>query len=168
MGSGGSGSTGHLAGELFMMRTGLRMVHVPYRGESAALADMIGGQPQVLFSTTGSAMSFVKAGTVRALAVTSARRLDALPNIPPLSQFVPGYEVDSWSGLCAPKSTPAAIVTLLNTQINAALADPTIRQRIAAMGGVTAGGSPAAFAATINDEIGRWEKVVAFAHIQVN
>lgn len=168
MGSGGSGSTGHLAGELFMMRTGLRMVHVPYRGESAALADMLGGQPQVLFSTTGSAMSFVKAGTLRALAVTSAKRLDALPDIPPLSQFVPGYEVDSWSGLCAPKNTPAAIITLLNTQINAALADPTIRQRIADMGGVTAGGSPAAFAATINNEIGRWEKVVAFAHIQVN
>lgn len=168
LGSGGSGSTGHLAGELFMMRTGVRMIHVPYRGESAALADMLGGQPQVLFSTTGSAMSFVKAGTVRALAVTSSTRLDALPDIPPLSQFVPGYEVNSWSGLCAPKNTSAAIVTLLNTQINAALADPTIRQRIADMGGTAPGGSPAAFAATINDEIGRWEKVVAFAHIQVN
>jgi tripartite-type tricarboxylate transporter receptor subunit TctC len=168
MGSGGSGSTGHLAGELFMMRTGVRMIHVPYRGESAALADMLGGQPQVLFSTTGSAMSFVKAGTVRALAVTSSTRLDGLPDVPPLSQFVPGYEVNSWSGLCAPKNTPAAIVTLLNTQINAALADPTIRQRIADMGGTAPGGSPAAFAATINDEIGRWEKVVAFAHIQVN
>jgi len=168
MGSGGSGSTGHLAGELFMMRTGVRMIHVPYRGESAAISDMLGGQPQVLFSTTGSAMSFVKAGTLRALAVTSSTPLDGLPDVPPLSQFVPGYDVNGWSGLCVPKGTPSAIVTLLNTQINAALADPTIRQRIADMGGVAPGGSPAAFAAYINDEIARWEKVVAFAHIQVN
>ena len=168
MGSGGSGSTGHLAGELFMMRTGVHMVHVPYRGESAALTDLLAGQPQVMFSTTGSAMSFVKAGTVRALAVTSSTRLDSLPDIPTLAQFVPGYEVNSWSGLCAPKKTPNGIVTLLNTPTNAALTDPTIRQRIADMGGVAPGGSPAAFAAYINDEIGRWEKVVAFAHIQVN
>ncbi len=168
MGSGGSGSTGHLAGELFMMRTGVRMIHVPYRGELAAISDMLGGQPQVLFSTTGSAMSFVKAGTLRALAVTSSAPLDGLPDIPPLAQFVPGYDVNSWSGLCAPKQTPAAIVTLLNTQINAALADPTIRQRIADMGGVAPGGSPAAFASYIADEIDRWQKVVAFAHIQMN
>jgi len=168
MGSGGSGSTGHLAGELFMMRTGVQMTHVPYRGESAALADMLGGEPQVLFSTTGSAMSFVKAGTLRALALTSSARLDSLPDIPPLSQFVPGYDVNGWSGLCVPKGTPAAIVTLLNTQINAALADPTIRQRIADMGSVAPGGSPADFAKYIADEIGRWQKVVAFAHIQVN
>ncbi len=168
MGSGGSGSTGHLAGELFMMRTGVRMIHVPYRGKSAAISDMLGGQPQVLFSTTGSAMSFVKAGTLRALAVTSATRLDSLPDVPPLTQFVPGYDVNGWSGLCVPKGTPAAIVILLNTQINAALADETIRQRIVDMGGVAPGGSPAASAAYIADEIGRWEKVVAFAHIQVN
>ena len=105
---------------------------------------------------------------MRALAVTLSMSIDGLPDILLLSQFVPGYEVDSWSGLCVPKATPAAIVTLLNTQINAALADPTIRQRIADMGGAAPGGSSAAFAATINDEIGRWEKVVAFAHIQVN
>jgi tripartite-type tricarboxylate transporter receptor subunit TctC len=167
MGSGGSGSTGHL-GELFMMRTGVQMTHVPYRGESAALADMLGGEPQVLFSTTGSAISFVKAGTLRALAVTSSTRLAGLPDVPTLSQFVPGYDVNGWSGLCAPKGPPAAIVALLNTQINAALADPTIRQRIADMGGVAPGGSPADFAAYITAEIGRWQKVVAFAHIQVN
>jgi tripartite-type tricarboxylate transporter receptor subunit TctC len=166
--SGGSGSTGHLAGELFMMRTDVRMIHVPYRGESAALTDVLAGQPQVLFSTTGSAMSFVKAGTVRALAVTSSARLDGLPDIPPLDQSVPGYEVNSWSGLCVPKKTPSAVVTLLNKQINAALADPTIRARIADMGGVAPGGSPADFAKEIVDEIGRWQKVVTFAHIQVN
>ena len=168
MGSGGSGSTGHLAGELFMMRTGVRMIHVPYRGESAAISDMLGGQPQVMFSTTGSAMSFVKAGTLRALAVTSSAPLDGMPNVPPLQRFIPGYEVNSWSGLCAPKATSDGIVTLLNTQINAALADPTIRQRIADMGGVAPGGSPADFAKYIADEIDRWQKVVAFAHIQVN
>ena len=168
MGSGGSGSTGHLAGELFMMRTGVRMTHVPYRGESAAISDMMGGEPQVLFSTTGSAISFVKAGTLRALAVTSLSRLDGLPGVPPLAPFVPDYEVNGWSGLCVPKGTPAAIVTLLNTQINAALADPTIRQRIIDMGGIAPGGSPDAFAKYIAEEIGRWEKVVAFAHIQVN
>jgi tripartite-type tricarboxylate transporter receptor subunit TctC len=168
MGSGGSGSTGHLAGELFMMRTGVRMIHVPYRGESAALSDMLGGQPQVLFSTTGSAISFVKAGTVCALAVTSSARLDGLPDIPPLARFLPGYDVNGWSGLCVPKNTPATIVALLNKEINAALADPAIRQRIVDMGGVAPGGSPAAFAAYIADEISRWRKVVAFAHIQVN
>jgi tripartite-type tricarboxylate transporter receptor subunit TctC len=168
MGSGGSGSTGHLAGELFMMRTGVQMTHVPYRGESAALADMLGGEPQVLFSTTGSAISFVKAGTLRALAVTSSARLDGLPDIPPLAQFVPGYEVNGWSGLCVPKGTSGAIVTLLNTQINAALVDPTIRQRIIDMGSVAPGGSPADFAKYIADEIGRWQNVVAFAHIRAN
>ncbi|MFZ3349339.1 MAG: tripartite tricarboxylate transporter substrate binding protein [Xanthobacteraceae bacterium] len=168
MASGGSGSTGHLAGELFMMRTGVRMIHVPYRGESAALTDVLAGQPQVLFSTTGSAMSFVKAGTVRALAVTSSERLAGLPDIPPLAEFVSGYEVNGWSGLCVPKGTPGGIVTLLNKEINAALADPTIRARIADMGGVAPGGSPADFGKYIADEIGRWQKVVAFAHIQVN
>ena len=168
MGSGGSGSTGHLAGELFMMRTGVQMTHVPYRGESAAIADMLGGEPQVLFSTTGSAISFVKAGTLRALAVTSTVRLDGLPDIPPLAQFVPGYDVNGWSGLCVPKGTSGAIVTLLNTQINAALVDPTIRRRIIDMGSVAPGGSPADFAKYIADEIGRWQKVVAFAHIRVN
>jgi tripartite-type tricarboxylate transporter receptor subunit TctC len=168
MGSGGSGSTGHLAGELFMMRTGVQMTHVPYRGESAAISDMLGGEPQVLFSTTGSAISFVKAGTLRALAVTSSARLHSLPDVPPLAQFVPGYNVNGWSGLCVPKGTSDSIVTLLNTQINAALADPTIRQRIADMGSVAPGGSPAGFAKYIADEIGRWQKVVAFAHIQVN
>jgi tripartite-type tricarboxylate transporter receptor subunit TctC len=168
MGSGGSGSTGHLAGELFMMRTGVHMTHVPYRGESAALADMLGGEPQVLFSTTGSAISFVRAGTLRALALTSPARLDGLPDVPPLARFVPGYEVNGWSGLCVPKGTSTAIVILLNTQINAALADPAIRQRIAAMGSVAPGGSPADFARYIADEIGRWQKVVAFAHIQAN
>jgi tripartite-type tricarboxylate transporter receptor subunit TctC len=168
MGSGGNGSVGHLAGELFMMRAGVRMVHVPYHGESAAISDLLGGQPQVLFATTGSAISFVKAGSVRALAVTSAASLDGLPDIPPLAQFLPGYDVNGWSGLCVPKGTPAEIAAGLNREVNASLADPSIRARIAAMGAIAPGGSSADFAKYIADEIDKWRKVVAFAGIQVN
>lgn len=168
MGSGGSGSSGHLAGELFLMRTGVRMVHVPYRGESVAMTDLLGGQLQVMFATTGSSISFVKSGAVRALAVTTLTRLDQLPDVPPMTQFLPGYEASGWSGLCAPKNTPSEIVGLLNSRINDALADPTIQQRIADMGGTAPGGSPADFAKYIATEIEKWTKVVAFAGIKVN
>ena len=168
MGSGGSGSSGHLAGELFLMRTGVRMVHVPYRGESVAMTDLLGGQLQVMFATTGSSISFVKSGAVRALAVTTLTRLDQLPDVPPMTQFLPGYEASGWSGLCAPKNTPSEIVGLLNSRINDALADPTVQQRIADMGGTAPGGSPADFAKYIATEIEKWTKVVAFAGIKVN
>ncbi len=168
IGSGGSGSTGHLAGELFMMISGVRMVHVPYRGESVAMTDLLGGQPQVLFATTGSSISFVKSGAVRALAVTSLTRLDQLPDVPPMAQFLPGYEANGWSGLCAPRNISAEIVGLLNKQINDALADPTIRQRIADMGGTAPGGTPADFARYIADEIEKWGKVAAFAGIKAD
>ena len=168
MGSGGSGSSGHLAGELFLMRTGVRMVHVPYRGEFVAMTDLLGGQLQVMFATTGSSISFVKSGAVRALAVTTLTRLDQLPDVPPMTQFLPGYEASGWSGLCAPKNTPSEIVGLLNSRINDALADPTIQQRIADMGGTAPGGSPADFAKYIATEIEKWTKVVAFAGIKVN
>ena len=124
MGSGGHGSSGHLAGELFMMLTGVRMVHLPYRGESLAMTDLLGGQVQVVFATTGSALVYVKAGTIRALAVTTAARLDGL-DVPPLAHL-PGFEVSGWRGLCAPKHTPAEIVTLLNKEINEAIVDPKI------------------------------------------
>jgi tripartite-type tricarboxylate transporter receptor subunit TctC len=168
MGSGGAGSSGHMAGELFMMRAGVRMLHVPYRGEALAMTDLLTGQPQALFATSGSGIAFVKAGSVRALAVTSLAPLDALPDVPPLAQFLPGYEASGWSGLCAPKGTPAEIVDLLNAQINAALADPTIRQRIIDMGGTAPGGTPADFARYIAGEIDKWTKVVAFAGIKAN
>lgn len=168
MASGGTGSSGHMAGELFMMRAGVSLIHVPYRGESVALTDVMGGQPQVVFATSGSSMSFVKSGAVRALAVTTTTRLDVLPDVPPMADFLPGYEVSSWSGLCAPKGTAADIVALLNKQINAALADPTIRQRIAAMGGTAPGGSPDDFGRYIAGEIDKWNKVVAFAGIKPN
>jgi tripartite-type tricarboxylate transporter receptor subunit TctC len=168
MGSGGNGSTGHMAGELFMMMTGVRMVHVPYRGESIAMTDLLGGQAQIVFATTGSAIAFAKAGTVRTLAVTTPTRLDSLPDVPPLAQFLPGYEATGWSGLCAPKSTPAEIVGLLNKEINAALADPNIRQRLADMGGTAPGGSAADFGKFIADDTEKWARVVKFSGAQAH
>ena len=166
MGSGGSGSSGHMAGELFMMTTGVKLIHVPYRGESLAMADLIAGQVQIVFATTGSALAFARDGRVRTLAVTTPAIWDALADVPPLAQFLPGYEASGWSGLCAPKGTPDEIVGLLNREINAALADPTIRQRIADTGGTPRGGSPADFARFIADETERWAKVVKFAGIK--
>jgi tripartite-type tricarboxylate transporter receptor subunit TctC len=167
MASGGNGSSSHMAGELFMMMTGAMMVHVPYRGEAPAVADLLGGQAQVMFATTGSAMTFVKAGSVRALAVTTQSRLDGL-DIPPLAQFLAGYEAQGWSGLCAPKNTPAEIVTLLNKEINAALADPEIKQRVTELGATSPGGSPADFAKFIADDTERWAKVVMFSNAKAN
>jgi tripartite-type tricarboxylate transporter receptor subunit TctC len=166
MGSGGHGSSGHMAGALFMMLTGTSMVHLPYRGESLAMTDLLGGQAQVVFATTGSALAYAKAGTVRTLAVTTQARLDALPDIPPLAQFLPGYEVSGWSGLCAPRNTPAEIIVLLNKEINAAIANPNVAQRVAELGGTSPGGSPADFAKFIADETEKWAKVVKFAGIK--
>jgi len=166
MGSGGNGSSGHMAGELFMLMTHTRMIHVPYRGESVAMADLLGGQVEVAFATSGSAIAFVKAGTVRALAVTTPAPSDELPQVPPLAQFLPGYEASGWSGLCAPRDTPAEIVTLLNRHINQALADPTIRQRITNLAGTTVGGSPADFAKFIAAETEKWAAVAKFAGIK--
>jgi tripartite-type tricarboxylate transporter receptor subunit TctC len=167
IGSGGHGSSGHMAGELFKMDAGVRMVHLPYRGESLAMTDLLGGQVQVVFATSGSSLEYAKAGTVRALAVTSRARLDGLPDVPPLADFLPDFaEVGGWSGLCAPKDTPAEIVALLNKEINAAIVDPTFRQRIADLGGTSPGGSPADFAKFIADETEKWAKVVKFAGIK--
>jgi tripartite-type tricarboxylate transporter receptor subunit TctC len=168
LGSGGHGSSGHMAGALFMMLTGTKMVHLPYRGESLAMTDLLGGQAQVVFATSGSALAYAKAGTVRSLAVTAQVRLDDLPNVPPLAQFLPGYEVNGWSGLCAPKNTPAEVVTLLSKEINAAIADPNFKQRVADMGGTSPGGSPADFAKFIADETEKWAKVVKFAGIKAD
>jgi tripartite-type tricarboxylate transporter receptor subunit TctC len=168
MGSGGNGSTGHLAGELFAMMAGVRMIHVPYRGESAAMTDLLGGQPQVAFLTTGSSISFVRAGSVRALAVTSLAPLPGMSDVPPMAQFLPGYSAYGRSGLCAPKGVPADIIGLLNRSLDAALADPAMKGRIAEMGGVAPGGSPADFASFIADDIEKWKKVAAFAGVTVN
>jgi tripartite-type tricarboxylate transporter receptor subunit TctC len=168
MGSGGNGSTGHLAGELFAMMAGVKLIHVPYRGESAAMTDLLGGQPQVAFLTTGSSISFVRAGSVRALAVTSSALLPSLPDVPPMAQFLPGYVAYGWSGLCGPRGMPWDVVGLLNRSLNAALADPVIKARIAEMGGIAPGGSPADFARFIAEDIDKWRKVAAFAGVSAN
>jgi tripartite-type tricarboxylate transporter receptor subunit TctC len=169
IGSGGHGSSGHMAGELFKMDTGVRMVHLPYRGESLAMTDLLGGQVQVVFATSGSSIEYAKAGTVRALAVTARARLESLPGVPPLADFLPDFaEVGGWSGLSAPKNTPAEIVALLNKEINAAIIDPRFRQRIADLGGTSPGGSPADFARFIADETERWARVVKFAGIKAD
>ena len=168
MGSGGIGSTGHMSGELFKMMSGVKLLHVPYRGESLAMTDLIGGQAQIVFATTGSSIQYVKSGSVRALAVTTPASIDALPDVPPLAQYLPGYQASGWSGLTAPKNTPAEIVMLLNKEVNAALANSRIKQRFIDMGGPPVGGSPADFARFIAEDTERWAKVVKFAGVKVN
>ncbi len=166
MGSAGVGSSNHVSGELFKMLAGVRMVHVPYRGSAPALTDLIGGQVQVLFSAVTSSIETIKAGKVRALAVTTAMRSEALPDLPTVAEFVPGYEASNWWGIGAPKSTPAAIVDKLNRDINAALADPRMKARLADLGGTMLAGSPADFGRLIADETEKWAKVVKFAGIK--
>ena len=168
MGSGGSGSTGHMAGELFMMMAGVRMVHVPYRGESVAITDLLAGQPQVLFATTGSSLSFAKSGVVRTLAVTTPARIGDLPDVPAMAEFLSGYEANGWNGLCAPRNIPEEVVALLNRQINAALVDPGVRERLASLGGTAPGGSPAQFAQFIAGEIEKWGRVAKFTGTKLN
>ena len=165
IGSGGHGSSGHMAGQLFMMLTGTRMLHVPYRGESLAMTDLLGGQVQVVFATSGSAIAYAKAGTVRTLALTTQDRLDGL-DAPPLAQFLPGFEVSGWSGIVVPRNTPDAIVALLNKEINTAIADPKFRQSIADLGGSSPGGSSAEFGRFLADETEKWANVVKFAGIK--
>ena len=166
MASGGVGSTGHVAGELFNMMAGLKMAHVPYRGEAPAVTDLLGGQVQVLFSTPGSVISAVSAGTLRALAVTSAKRMDVLSDVPAVAETLPGYEAVSWAGLGAPAHTPAAIVDKLNRETNAALADPTLKAKLAGFGATVMTGSAADFGAFIGSEIDKWGKVIRFANIK--
>jgi len=166
MASGGTGSSNHISGELFKMMAGVRMVHVPYRGGSPALADLIGGQVQVLFIAVASSIEYIKAGQLRALAVTTATRSDALPDLPTIGDFVPGYEESNWWGFGAPRSTPPAIVERLNQEVNAALADPRIRTRLAELGGTVLAGSPGDFGKLIADETEKLAKVVRFANIK--
>ena len=168
MGSGGIGSTGHMSGELFKMMSGVKLLHVPYRGELLAMTDLIGGQAQIVFATTGSSIQYVKSGSVRALAVTTPSSIDALPDVPPVAQYLPGYQASGWSGLTAPKNTPLQIITLLNKEVNAALANSRIKQRFIDMGGPPVGGSPADFARFIAEDTERWAKVVKFAGVKVN
>jgi tripartite-type tricarboxylate transporter receptor subunit TctC len=166
MGSGGVGSTGHVAGELFNLMAGLKIAHVPYRGEAPSVTDLLGGQIQVMFSTPGSVMNFVKAGTLRALAVTSAKRMDVLPDVPALAETLPDYDAVSWAGIGAPAGTPAEIVDKLNRETNAALADPALKGKLAEFGAIVMTGSPADFEKFIATEIEKWGKVVKFANLK--
>jgi tripartite-type tricarboxylate transporter receptor subunit TctC len=161
--SAGVGTASHLAGELFKVLTGVNMIHVPYRGNGPAVTDLLGGQVQVLFADLASSIEQVKASKLRGLAVTTTARSDALPDMPTVGEFVPGYEASSWFGITAPKGTPAEIVARLNREINAALADPKIKARIADMGGMTLAGSPADFGRLVADETEKWGKVVKTA-----
>jgi tripartite-type tricarboxylate transporter receptor subunit TctC len=166
MGSAGSGSAPHLAGVLFSYLTGIKMVHVPYRGQGPALADLLSGQVQVFFATTPGMTDFIRSGRLRALAVTTASRAEVLPELPTVGDFVPSYEASQWYGLGAPKGTPAEIVDKLNKEINAALINAGMKARFAEIGGAALAGSPAEFGRFIADETEKWGKVVTFAGIK--
>jgi tripartite-type tricarboxylate transporter receptor subunit TctC len=163
MASPGNGSTPHVAGELFKMVSGVTMVHVPYRSMAAGLTDMLSGQVQVTFGTAASTIEYIRAGTLRALAVTTAMRSQALPDLPTIAEFLPGYEASAWFGVGAPSSTPAEIIEKLNAEINACLADPKLQARIADLGGIAITGSPADFGKLIANETEKWAKVVKFS-----
>jgi tripartite-type tricarboxylate transporter receptor subunit TctC len=166
MASAGSGTPAHVSGELFKMMTGVSMVHVPYRGAGPALVDLLGGQVQVMFPTMSSSIEYVRAGKLRALAVTTTTRSEALPQIPTVGDFVPGFEATFWTGVGAPKNTPSDIVNKLNKEINAGLADPTIKARIAHLDGAVLALSPAEFGKLIADETDKWAKVIRAANIK--
>jgi tripartite-type tricarboxylate transporter receptor subunit TctC len=163
MASSGIGATPHVAGELFKMMAGVDMVHVPYRGAGPAFADLIGGQVQVMFDFIPSSVEYVRGGKLRALGVTSAARAAALPDVPTLGEFVPGYEASGWFGLGAPTGTPGEIVDALNKQMNAILGDEKVKARLADLGGTVLVGSPADFGKLIGVESEKWAKVVKFS-----
>jgi len=166
MASPGNGTPPHLNGELFKMMTGVEMIHVAYRGAATALTDLLGGQVQVSFASIEASIEYVRAGTLRALAITTRTRSDALPDIPTVGEFVPGYEATSLFGLGGPKNTPAAIVERLNKEINAGLADPKIKARLADLGGDALSLSPADFGRLLADETEKWAKVIRAANIK--
>jgi tripartite-type tricarboxylate transporter receptor subunit TctC len=166
MASSGNGTVTHVAGELFKMLAGVNFVHVPYRGSAQALTDLIGGQVQVMFDNLPSSLEFIRAGTLRPLAVTQASRSQTLPTIPSVSEFLPGYEASSWFGIGAPKNTPREIIDMLNKEINNGLADAKLNAKIAELGGVALPGSAAAFGQLIAEETEKWAKVIKFANIK--
>ena len=163
MASGGNGTTLHVSGELFKMMTGVNMIYVPYRGAGPMLIDLLGGQVQVTFDPMPSSIEYVRAGRLRALAVTTAIRSEALPDVPPVGDFVSGYESSTWYGVGAPKNTPTEIIDKLNKEINAGLADPKIKARLADLGNVGLALSPADFGKLIAEETEKWGKVVKFS-----
>ena len=163
MASGGSGTPAHVAGELFKMMAGINMVHVPYRGEGLALPDLISGQLQALFGVMPASLGYIKAGKLRALAVTTAKRQELLPDVPTVGEFLPGYEARGWYGIVGPKATPVNIIEKLNQEINAALADPSMKTRLTDLGCAVFAGSPADFGKFIAEETEKWAKVVKFS-----
>ena len=166
MASAGSGSTPHLCGELFKMMAGVNMQHVPYRGGGPAMTDLLGGLVQVMFSPMPSSIEYIRAGKLRPPALTTASRLEALSDLPTIGEFVPGYEASTWNGVGAPKNTPADIIAKLNKEINAGLADPKFKARLADVGGTVMPGSPADFSKLISDESEKWAKVIKSANIK--
>src|SRR5262249_4564779 len=161
-----AGTSSHLAGELFKAMTGINMTNIPYRGGGPAVADLIGGHVQVMFDTMPNAIGYIKGGKLRALAVTTTMRNTAMPDLPTVAEFVPGYESSGWFGVSAPKGTPPVIVEKLNKEINAALTDPKMKGRLADLGGMVLGGSPADFGKLIAEETEKWGKVVRAANIK--
>lgn len=159
-GSSGNGTTQHLAGELFKIMTGVDFLHIPYRGASQAIAELLGGQVQVLFEPLPASIQFIKSGKLHALAVTTAARSEALPDVPTIGEFVPGYEASGWTGICAPKNTPIQVVEKLNKVISTGLTDPTVRARFSDLGATTLLGSSADFESLIVAETEKWGKVV--------
>jgi len=168
MASAGNGSVQHVAGELFKMMTGVEMVHVPYKGAGPALVDLLGGQMQAMFDTTPGSIAHIKAGKLRALAVTSKTRAEALPDLPTVGDFIPGYEASQWYGLAAPKDTPADVIATLNKAVNAALAELAMKAKLAELGGAPFPGTPAEFGALIVAETDKWAKVVKFSGAKVD
>jgi tripartite-type tricarboxylate transporter receptor subunit TctC len=165
--SSGNGTSIHLSGELFKAMTGLNLLHVPYRGSTPALTDLIGGQVQVMFDNLPASINHIKAGTLRALAVTTEQRSEALPDLPTVADTVKGYEASAWFGVGAPKNTPRRIIDLLNKEFNAALQDPVLIGKLKEMGGIFITGTPEDFGKVIAAETEKWEKVVKFANISV-
>jgi len=164
--SGGTGFASHLAGELFKVMTGVKMVHVPYRGQAPAMTDLLGGQVQVMFDPVVSSIGYIRAGKLRPLAVTTSMCSDVLPDVPTVADFLPGYESSVWFGVGAPRATPVEIVDKLSKEINAALADPNMKERLVDLGGVALPGSPAEFGKLIADETEKWGKVIRALNIK--
>ena len=166
MASSGVGTPLHVSGELFKMMAGVDMVHVPYRGEALALPDLISGQVQVLFGVMPASLGYIRAGKLRALAVTTAKRQEPLPDVPTVGEFLPGFEARGWYGVVVPKATPTEIVEKLNKEINAALADPNMKKRLTDLGAAVFAGSPADFGKFIADETEKWAKVIRAANVK--
>ncbi|HEY1287418.1 MAG TPA: tripartite tricarboxylate transporter substrate binding protein [Burkholderiales bacterium] len=165
-GSSGNGTTQHLAGALFKSMTGADFLHVPYKGAAQAITDLLNGQVQVLFEPLPPSIQHVRSGKLRALAVTTAARSDALPEVPAVAEFVPGYEASGWNGFCAPRGTPVDVVRTLNNAINAGLADPKLKARLADLGAMPLAGSPADFGTLIAEETAKWAKVIRAGNIK--